>query len=97
MYYGPVYININTTSGTIAWRSKNEQKKLGFGYDEYSPNKLRYSVNGDYLEVAIYGLKRNGNIAKPMVDFGQSNYTAFLAEEEMNLYDAINCANGTYL
>jgi hypothetical protein len=81
LFYGPVYINIVTNSSTIAWRRKDEQKKLGYGYDEYSPNKLRYSLVDGTLKVVIYGLKRNGNIAKPMIDFGKSNYTAFLAEE----------------
>lgn len=34
---------------------------------------------------------------KPAVSLTNVEYTVFLAEEEMNLYDAINCNHGTYL
>lgn len=32
-----------------------------------------------------------------MLKFEYVNYTAFVADEEMNLYDAINCNHGTYI
>lgn len=34
---------------------------------------------------------------KPAVTLTNVDYTVFLAEEEMDLYDAINCNHGTYL
>lgn len=36
-------------------------------------------------------------VEKPKVSFTSVEYSAYLAEEEMNLYDAMNCNNGKYL
>lgn len=33
MYYGPVYVQVEAKSGTIAWRRKDQLKKIGYGYD----------------------------------------------------------------
>ena len=41
-HYGPVYLQVQAKSGTIAWRRKDELKKLGYGYDQYFATKLRY-------------------------------------------------------
>lgn len=51
MYYGPVYLQVQAKSGTIAWRRKDEQKKIGFGYDQYMPSKLRYSKEPNGLTI----------------------------------------------
>ena len=77
------------------WRKKDELTKQGFGYDEYSSNKVRIDKEGDMLTVEIFPLKKIAE--KPKVSLTSVSYTAFIAEEEMNLFDAMNCNNGQYL
>jgi hypothetical protein len=62
-------VQVNATSGTIAWRKKDEAKKTGYGYDEYYPNKLSYDIADKKLKVVVYGLKKNSNIGTPVVEF----------------------------
>jgi hypothetical protein len=94
-YYGPVYINVKADSATLAWRRKDELTLQGFGYDEYTSNKIRIDKEGNILTVEVFPLKKI--IEKPKVSMKNVEYSAFLAEEEMNLYDAMNCNNGAYL
>ena len=94
-YYGPVYLHVEAASATVAWRKKDDLTKLGRGYDEYTSNKIRLDRNGNDLKVEVFPLKQLAD--KPTVTLTNVDYTAYLAEEEMNLYDAINCNHGTYL
>ena len=51
MYYGPVYLQVQASSATISWRKKDERTKVGFGYEQYTPSKLRYAAEGNVLNV----------------------------------------------
>lgn len=94
-YYGPVFIHVEASSATISWRKKDEMTGQGFGYDEYGTSKIRIDKTSGFLSVEVFPLKLL--VSKPQVTFEYVNYTSYLAEEEMGLYDAINCHNGTYL
>jgi hypothetical protein len=97
MYYGPVYVETQAKSATLGWRKKDEEKKLGYGYDQYYPSKLRYEylpVEGQ-LRVTVFPLSRS-TTNEIFVEFPELTYTVYLAAEEMNLYEAINCENGVY-
>jgi hypothetical protein len=94
-YYGPVYVNVKADSATIAWRKKDDLSKRGLAYDEYTNNKIRIEKDGKLLSVKVFPLKKVTD--KPSVSFTTVEYTAYIAKEEMNLYDAMNCNNGKYL
>lgn len=64
MYYGPVYVQVEAKSGTIAWRRKDQVKKIGYGYDEYFPSKIRYGISDGKLKVEVYQLTRSQNQVK---------------------------------
>lgn len=66
----------------------------GFGYEEYSTRKMRIDKSANFLVVEVFPLLPS---TSSLVPLEYVNYTAYLAEEEMQLYDAMNCHNGNYL
>lgn len=94
-FFGPVYVHVQASSATVAWRKKDELKKLGFGYDDYGSNKIRIDKVESQLQINVFPLKKLSEKPRPVLS--EVEYTAFLAEEEVNLYNAMNCFDGTYL
>jgi hypothetical protein len=65
--YGPVYVHIQSKSSTALWRPKDELTRRGYGYDEYSTNKIRIEKLGNkQLKVDVYPLKKM--VSKPTVN-----------------------------
>lgn len=91
MYFGPVYVQVQAKSGTVSWRKKNDATKAGHGYDYYTSSKLRYEFSQfePGLKVEVFKLKQI--VEESPIKFKKLTYTVYIAAEEMNLYEAINC------
>ena len=94
-YYGPVYVQVEAKTGTIAWRKKDEAKKIGYGYDQYFPSKIRYEVEGTKLKVQVFPLRKS-KLENVDVKFNELYYSAVVTFEEMGIYDALNCERGDF-
>ena len=94
-HFGPIFLNVQAISATISWRKKNLDTGEGTAYDLYTNNKIRIDKVGNELKVEVFPPKK---ITKdPKIKLSNINYKVFLAEEQSNLYNAMNCNNGVYL
>ena len=66
VHYGPVYVQAYSQGSTIAWRRKQIKGNIGYAYEQYQTNKIRYYIVEDKLRVEVYQLKKTQSHENPI-------------------------------
>jgi hypothetical protein len=84
----------------LSWKNSHRSSLNGFGYEFYSPSTFRIAFDSASQDVSlrikpIEQLSTENNIYLPELLYVK--YHVYVAGEELDLYNAMNCQKGKYM
>jgi hypothetical protein len=98
-YSGPVFMHVDSNDYVaLSWKNYHKSNLNGFGYDIYAPATFRIAFDPASLDISVR-VKPIEAVpeAKDLPDLLSITYHVFVAGEEMELYNAMNCEKGKFM